>query len=224
MAERRNRRQAVSGTNKSHQQNVMATEMTDVDYAKLVERGKQSAAHRQAGRDESMSPEGKPDVDDEEGEETGDDFELHDGPISEGVGFGDGMGVGPGWETFLPQGSLRVLLVEDDDSTRHVVGALLRNCSYEGRSLARMLARSCMWDASRFWNRTRMIDKRLEAIDVEMHGSGRRLTSVRVRKQPSTSCRSQQVVAPLGSSVVNQVLALSRRLSEAAPSFQFPVE
>lgn len=36
------------------------------------------------------------------------------------------------WERFLPTRSLRVLLVEYDDSTRHVVSALLRNCSYEG--------------------------------------------------------------------------------------------
>eukprot|EP00850_Spirogloea_muscicola_P003227 SM000013S26396 [mRNA] locus=s13:150646:155761:- [translate_table: standard] len=35
------------------------------------------------------------------------------------------------WETFLPQRHLKVLLVEDDDSTRHVVCALLRNCNYE---------------------------------------------------------------------------------------------
>eukprot|EP00850_Spirogloea_muscicola_P016679 SM000137S00457 [mRNA] locus=s137:267770:271378:+ [translate_table: standard] len=35
------------------------------------------------------------------------------------------------WESFLPQRHLKVLLVEDDDSTRHVVGALLRNCNYE---------------------------------------------------------------------------------------------
>ena len=39
------------------------------------------------------------------------------------------------WERFLPQYQLRVLLVEDDDSTRHVVTALLRNCSYEGQFL-----------------------------------------------------------------------------------------
>ncbi|KAJ0021723.1 hypothetical protein Pint_32262 [Pistacia integerrima] len=35
------------------------------------------------------------------------------------------------WERFLPIRSLKVLLVENDDSTRHVVSALLRNCSYE---------------------------------------------------------------------------------------------
>lgn len=36
------------------------------------------------------------------------------------------------WERFLPTRSLKVLLVENDDSTRQVVSALLRNCSYEG--------------------------------------------------------------------------------------------
>ncbi|XP_042468508.1 two-component response regulator-like APRR3 isoform X1 [Zingiber officinale] len=34
------------------------------------------------------------------------------------------------WEKFLPRRSLRVLLVEQDDSTRHIVSALLRKCSY----------------------------------------------------------------------------------------------
>ena len=36
------------------------------------------------------------------------------------------------WERFLPVKTLRVLLVENDDSTRQVVGALLRKCCYEG--------------------------------------------------------------------------------------------
>ena len=38
------------------------------------------------------------------------------------------------WERFLPKRSLRVLLVEPDDSTRHIVTALLRKCSYHGSS------------------------------------------------------------------------------------------
>lgn len=38
------------------------------------------------------------------------------------------------WERFLPLRSLKVLLVENDDSTRQVVSALLRNCSYEGET------------------------------------------------------------------------------------------
>ncbi|KAK4377569.1 hypothetical protein RND71_003865 [Anisodus tanguticus] len=35
------------------------------------------------------------------------------------------------WEQFIHVTSIRVLLVENDDSTRHVVSALLRNCNYE---------------------------------------------------------------------------------------------
>ncbi|KAM0953247.1 putative response regulator and transcription factor RR-A-type family [Dioscorea sansibarensis] len=35
------------------------------------------------------------------------------------------------WERFLPVRTLKVLLVENDDSTRQVLCALLRNCSYE---------------------------------------------------------------------------------------------
>lgn len=36
------------------------------------------------------------------------------------------------WEKFLPRMVLRVLLVEADDSTRHIIAALLRKCSYRG--------------------------------------------------------------------------------------------
>lgn len=43
------------------------------------------------------------------------------------------------WERFLHLRSLKVLLVEIDDSTRHVVAALLRNCSYEGLLLFQLL-------------------------------------------------------------------------------------
>lgn len=39
------------------------------------------------------------------------------------------------WERFLPVRALKVLLVENDNSTRQVVSALLRNCSYEGNEL-----------------------------------------------------------------------------------------
>ncbi|KAL5574306.1 hypothetical protein UlMin_023903 [Ulmus minor] len=40
------------------------------------------------------------------------------------------------WDRFLPIKSLKVLLVKNDDSTRHVVSALLRNCSYEVNAVA----------------------------------------------------------------------------------------
>lgn len=38
------------------------------------------------------------------------------------------------WERFLRRMSVRVLLVEGDDSTRHIITALLRKCSYRGPS------------------------------------------------------------------------------------------
>lgn len=37
------------------------------------------------------------------------------------------------WERFLPRMVLRVLLVEADDSTRQIIAALLRKCSYKGQ-------------------------------------------------------------------------------------------
>lgn len=37
------------------------------------------------------------------------------------------------WERFLPKIALRVLLVEADDSTRQIISALLRKCSYKGQ-------------------------------------------------------------------------------------------
>lgn len=45
------------------------------------------------------------------------------------------LGTGVCWERFLHVRTIRVLLVENDDSTRHVVTALLKNCNYEGRKL-----------------------------------------------------------------------------------------
>ena len=38
------------------------------------------------------------------------------------------------WEKFLPKMILRVLLVEADDSTRQIIAALLRKCSYKGNT------------------------------------------------------------------------------------------
>ncbi|KAJ8760238.1 hypothetical protein K2173_011650 [Erythroxylum novogranatense] len=40
------------------------------------------------------------------------------------------------WERFLPYRSINILLAENDDSTRHVVTALLRNCGYEVTAVA----------------------------------------------------------------------------------------
>ncbi|XP_024011644.1 two-component response regulator-like APRR3 isoform X2 [Eutrema salsugineum] len=43
------------------------------------------------------------------------------------------------WERYLPVRSLKVLLVENDDSTRHIVTALLKNCSYEVSAVSDVL-------------------------------------------------------------------------------------
>lgn len=45
------------------------------------------------------------------------------------------------WEKCLPRMVLRVLLVEADDSTRQIITALLRKCSYIG-----------LFEISWFWN------------------------------------------------------------------------
>jgi hypothetical protein len=36
------------------------------------------------------------------------------------------------WHRYLPHIPVRVLLVEGDDSTRQIIAALLRKCSYRG--------------------------------------------------------------------------------------------
>lgn len=36
------------------------------------------------------------------------------------------------WESIMPKMVIRVLLVEADDSTRHILGALLRKYNYKG--------------------------------------------------------------------------------------------
>lgn len=50
----------------------------------------------------------------------------------EGEGSNNGL---VRWERFLPRMVLRVLLVEADDSTRQIIAALLRKCSYKGKLL-----------------------------------------------------------------------------------------
>lgn len=55
----------------------------------------------------------------------------------DGGGERRGVGGSPSgvvrWERFLPKMVLRVLLVEADDSTRQIIAALLRKCSYRGQ-------------------------------------------------------------------------------------------
>lgn len=68
----------------------------------------------------------------------------HEGGVNVGVGNGSGSQINvphqqlqpqgslSHWDSFLHVRSIKVMLVENDDSTRHIVTALLRNCNYEG--------------------------------------------------------------------------------------------
>ncbi|KAF5930910.1 hypothetical protein HYC85_031783 [Camellia sinensis] len=67
------------------------------------------------------------------------------------------------WERFLPTGSLKVLLVENDDSTRHVVSALLRNCSYEVTAVANGL---------QAWKILEDFSNHIDLVLTESSGSG----------------------------------------------------
>uniref|UniRef100_A0A7N1A746 Uncharacterized protein n=1 Tax=Kalanchoe fedtschenkoi TaxID=63787 RepID=A0A7N1A746_KALFE len=59
---------------------------------------------------------------------------INDNKDSNSRSSGGGLIVS--WSKFLPFRSLKVLVVESDDSTRHVVGALLKNCGYEVMAVA----------------------------------------------------------------------------------------
>ncbi|KAH9700958.1 Two-component response regulator-like PRR37 [Citrus sinensis] len=67
------------------------------------------------------------------------------------------------WERFLPTRSLKVLLVENDDSTRHVVSALLRNCSYEVTAVANSL---------HAWKILEDLTNHIDIVLTESSGSG----------------------------------------------------
>lgn len=54
------------------------------------------------------------------------------------------------WEKFLPRMMLRVLLVEADDSTRQIIAALLRKCSYRGQ--LPMASVSCLFVLAYMWS------------------------------------------------------------------------
>lgn len=67
------------------------------------------------------------------------DIQAHDGfQIQPQQPQGSQQSHGPAvlWDRFLPIKTVKVLLVENDDSTRQVVNALLRNCGYEVTAVA----------------------------------------------------------------------------------------
>ncbi|KAI3943017.1 hypothetical protein MKX01_024940 [Papaver californicum] len=58
------------------------------------------------------------------------------------------------WQDFLPRMHMRVLLVEADDSTRHIISALLRKCGYKVTAVA---------DGSKAWE---MLEGKAQSIDL----------------------------------------------------------
>eukprot|EP00897_Mesotaenium_endlicherianum_P006083 jgi/Mesen1/5502/ME000277S04710 len=116
------------GTNGGQQEQLRQDEiMRKLGKVTFIQRGEDDEAEVQQVRMEldrecRSRPTGSETL---EGEDTtGDDFEVNPGTLMDG-------GTDCAVDSFLPHRQMRVLLAEDDDSTRHVVGALLRNCSYE---------------------------------------------------------------------------------------------
>ncbi|KAI3889861.1 hypothetical protein MKW92_033457 [Papaver armeniacum] len=62
------------------------------------------------------------------------------------------------WQDFLPRMHMRVLLVEADDSTRHIISALLRKCSYK-----RLVFVTAVADGSKAWE---MLKGKSQSIDL----------------------------------------------------------
>ncbi|RZC69585.1 hypothetical protein C5167_032680 [Papaver somniferum] len=58
------------------------------------------------------------------------------------------------WQDFLPRMHMRILLVEADDSTRHIISALLRKCGYKVTAVA---------DGSKAWE---MLKGKAQSIDL----------------------------------------------------------
>ncbi|CAI8615804.1 unnamed protein product [Vicia faba] len=77
------------------------------------------------------------------------------------------------WENFLPPTMLKVLLVEPDDSTRHIISALLRKCGYKVAAVR---------DGLRAWetlkNKSCGIDIVLTEVDVPSISGFSLLTSI----------------------------------------------
>ncbi|KAI5423694.1 hypothetical protein KIW84_030060 [Lathyrus oleraceus] len=77
------------------------------------------------------------------------------------------------WDKFLPPTMLRVLLVEPDDSTRHIISALLRKCGYKVAAVRDGLK---AWETLK--NKSCDIDIVLTEVDVPSISGFSLLTSI----------------------------------------------
>jgi len=55
------------------------------------------------------------------------------------------------WDRLLPSTAIRVLLVEADDSTRQIIGALLRKCNYKGLFVIWFCLYSYITSSRNYW-------------------------------------------------------------------------
>ncbi|KAK9684058.1 hypothetical protein RND81_10G183700 [Saponaria officinalis] len=89
------------------------------------------------------------------------------------------------WERFLPVRSLKVLLVESDDSTRHVVSALLRNCSYEVTAVS---------NGIEAWKILQNLDNQIDLVLTEVVMSGLSGIGLLSKIMTHKSCRNTPVI------------------------------
>ncbi|KAL9227110.1 hypothetical protein vseg_002844 [Gypsophila vaccaria] len=89
------------------------------------------------------------------------------------------------WERFLPVRSLKVLLVESDDSTRHVVSALLRNCSYEVTAVS---------NGIEAWKILENLDNQIDLVLTEVVMSGLTGIGLLTKIMAHKSCRNIPVI------------------------------
>ncbi|KAK9699508.1 hypothetical protein RND81_08G178100 [Saponaria officinalis] len=89
------------------------------------------------------------------------------------------------WERFLPVRSLKVLLVESDDSTRHVVSALLRNCSYEVTAVS---------NGIEAWKILEDLDNQIDLVLTEVVMSGISGIGLLSKIMTHKSCRNIPVI------------------------------
>ncbi|XP_021732694.1 two-component response regulator-like PRR73 [Chenopodium quinoa] len=111
------------------------------------------------------------------------------------------------WDKFLPVGNPKVLLVESDDSTRHVVTALLRNCSYEVTAVS---------SGIEAWKILEDLNNQIDLVLTEVVTSGLSGIGLLSKIMSHTSCHNTPVI--MMSSLDSMGLVV-RCLSKGAADF-----
>ncbi|KAJ0978186.1 hypothetical protein J5N97_013660 [Dioscorea zingiberensis] len=111
------------------------------------------------------------------------------------------------WERFLPVRSLNVLLVEYDDSTRQLVSALLRNCSYEVTAAA---------DALQAWRILEDFTNRVDLVLTEVTMPGLSGVGLLCKIMSHRTCKNIPVIMMSSNDSVGTVF---KCLSKGAVDF-----